>query len=166
MKNKGFTLVELLAVIVVLGLIMMIAVPSTINVLEKNKKESYIADAKEIIRLVEREDTKNNSTYFTVNNKSVTGLGATNIKHADISVSPYDKEYKTILIRTCHYNSIRYYQIYMSDGTNQLFAVKGLPNTVSYEENGPINLNDSTATRYNMVKKENVNNYTSCYNFK
>ncbi len=40
-KNKGFTLVELLAVIVVLAIIMVLAIPSILDVLNRSKKESF-----------------------------------------------------------------------------------------------------------------------------
>ena len=53
MNRKGFTLVELLASLVILAIIMLIAVPSTINVLDRTKKQKYIADAKKMITLAE-----------------------------------------------------------------------------------------------------------------
>ena len=40
-NNKGFTLIEVLAVIVILALLMAIMVPSVNSILEKNKKSSY-----------------------------------------------------------------------------------------------------------------------------
>ncbi len=40
-KNKGFTLVELLAVIVILGLIALIAVPIVLNNIKKTKEDLY-----------------------------------------------------------------------------------------------------------------------------
>lgn len=39
---KGFTLVELLAVIVILGIIMVIAIPSVLNTLEISKKKTFL----------------------------------------------------------------------------------------------------------------------------
>lgn len=50
MKNKkGFTLVELLAVIVILAIIVSIAVPSTISVSKKVKKNMYCEKVKQIV---------------------------------------------------------------------------------------------------------------------
>lgn len=55
MKNKkAFTLIELLAVIVVLGIIMLIAVTSVSGVLEKARKDAYIATAKSYVDAVRR----------------------------------------------------------------------------------------------------------------
>lgn len=41
MKNKGYTLVEVLAVIVILGLLVAIIVPTLDSVIDSNKKRSY-----------------------------------------------------------------------------------------------------------------------------
>ena len=52
-KNKGFTMVELLAAITILGIIMMIAVPNVLSIIDKNKKRTYVEDAKKIQSLAE-----------------------------------------------------------------------------------------------------------------
>ena len=55
MKKNGFTLVELLAAIVILGVIMTIAVPNVIVTLENSRKDNYIADAKKFLSLAKSE---------------------------------------------------------------------------------------------------------------
>lgn len=48
-NSKGFTLVELLAVIVILGIIAGIAVPSIGNIIDNSKKDAHIANAKQMV---------------------------------------------------------------------------------------------------------------------
>ena len=58
MNKKGFTLVELLGVIVILSIIMLIAIPNVVSTLERSKKDTYIADAKKMVSLVQYEIRK------------------------------------------------------------------------------------------------------------
>lgn len=68
MKNiKGFTLVELLATLVILSIIMLVAVPSTVSVLDKNKKDTYISDAKRLVALAESEIRNNEKLDVSYN---------------------------------------------------------------------------------------------------
>ena len=48
-KNKGFTLVELLAVIVVLAIIMIIAVPSVLSSMDNARKNTFVIEARKIL---------------------------------------------------------------------------------------------------------------------
>lgn len=51
MKNKkGFTLVELLAVIIILGVLLIIAVPKVSQYITNSKKDSFVAVAKLVIK--------------------------------------------------------------------------------------------------------------------
>lgn len=51
-NNKGFTLVELLAVIVILGIIMAIAVPAVSSYINKSRKDAWISSANNFINAV------------------------------------------------------------------------------------------------------------------
>ena len=54
-KKNGFTLVELLAVIVVLAIIMIIAIPSVLDVMNSARKSSFILYAEKVINAVQTE---------------------------------------------------------------------------------------------------------------
>lgn len=55
MNKKAFTLIELLATLTILGIIMLVAVPNTVSLFEKNKKDAFISDAKRLVALAEAE---------------------------------------------------------------------------------------------------------------
>lgn len=69
MNKKGFTLIELLASLAILAIIMLVAVPSTINVLDRSKKQKYIADAKRMITLAEAYIRGNEDISYPTGNK-------------------------------------------------------------------------------------------------
>lgn len=51
-NQKAFTLIELLAVIVILGVIMVIAIPSVTQYITNSRKDAYVDTAKALIRAV------------------------------------------------------------------------------------------------------------------
>ena len=53
MKSRGFTLIELLATLTILGIIMAIAVPNVMSILDKNKRTTYLEDAKKLVTQAE-----------------------------------------------------------------------------------------------------------------
>ncbi len=65
MKNQGFTLVELLATITILGILSIVAIPNVVGIVNNNKDNMYIEDAKRLVSLAEykfRSDTTINIT--------------------------------------------------------------------------------------------------------
>ena len=50
MKNKAFTLIELLAVIILLGILMLIAIPSVTSYINNSRKNVYVDTAKELVK--------------------------------------------------------------------------------------------------------------------
>ena len=49
MKKNGFTLVELIAVLVILSILAMMATPNIIHLMQNGKEKSFISDAEEMI---------------------------------------------------------------------------------------------------------------------
>lgn len=88
-NNKGFTLVETIAVIIILGIVLSIAVPSITNVVKSTNKNRMISDAETFISEV-KEYVESDTIGNTPNDKKYK-LG--NIK-SKLSKSPYGKEYK------------------------------------------------------------------------
>ena len=136
MKNrKGFTLVELLAVIVVLGIVMGIAAVAITNVLDSTRKNAFVSNAKQYIEgaksLVEAELV---DRMFATGNTAILENCAKDTPH-DIAIkdmklktggktSPYglkwDDASKVVVTVTDDNCSTFTYAIYLTDGTNAI----------------------------------------------
>lgn len=93
MKNKkGFTLIELLAVIVILGVLMTIAVPNIVSTLDKNKKETFLTDAKNMISAAEYK-IKSDTKIEYPDEYSITILTLRIIDSNELGTSPFDTIY-------------------------------------------------------------------------
>ena len=105
-NNKGFTLVETIAVIIILGIVLSIAVPSITNVVKSTNKNRMISDAEtfisEVKEYVESDtigNTPKDNKYKLVDIKT------------KLSKSPYGKEYKKN-----SYVDITNYSVCLTDG--------------------------------------------------
>src|SRR5574344_2057842 len=61
-KKKGFTLVEILAVVIILGIISVIVYPVLNKVLKDNRKRAFEASLNAVVRAAELYKTDNNNT--------------------------------------------------------------------------------------------------------
>lgn len=90
-NNKGFTLVETIAVIIILGVVLSIAVPSITNVVKSTNKNRMISDAEtfisEVKEYVESDTIGNTSEKYIYTLKDIKDK-------TKLSKSPYGKEYK------------------------------------------------------------------------
>lgn len=153
MKRNGFTMVELLATIVILSVIMMIAVPSVIGILNKNKKDTMLNDAKKFLSLAEAQAKKDNYTCscYTLNqDKNYACNTNCNIVTQDIDKSPWDNNYsstsKVEVVRVENNNNVSYYfKVFLSNGNKKISGV------TKNNSNSRCDINDTTDNRYNFV---------------
>lgn len=83
MKRRGFTLVELLVVIVILAIILAIAIPGITNIIKSSKKGAFSSDAKMVLQQFLYEKLKDDSF-------DPTSINATNIASTcDLSADNY-----------------------------------------------------------------------------
>ena len=137
LNNKGFTLVELLAVIVVLAIVMGLAVVAITGVLDNARKATFVADAKSFLEgarnIVTSEEMNSlldgsaSSTYAVACDSSSIPTSTT-IPISAIKVqqggdkspygNPYDKAASEIFVSaTKDGNDCKYtYSIYLTDG--------------------------------------------------
>lgn len=69
MKNKGFTLVELLAVVTLLGIIALITIPVVTNTMSKQKEKLYYDQLNQLIKAAQNWGTDNNDTLINLPGK-------------------------------------------------------------------------------------------------
>lgn len=95
MKNNrsAFTLVELLAVVVILGVIMMVAIPNTIALIDKNKKTNYIENAKTFVSLVQNKVQIDKKLELPTNSNMALIVTLDYLNTSDIDASPYGEKY-------------------------------------------------------------------------
>ncbi|MEH6947671.1 prepilin-type N-terminal cleavage/methylation domain-containing protein [Bacillus sp. JJ634] len=74
LKNqKGLTLVELLAVVVILGIIAAIAVPSIANIIDNSKKDAHIANAEQLVGAARLAVAANDKKLWGTDNSATAG---------------------------------------------------------------------------------------------
>lgn len=129
-KKNGFTLVELLAVIVVLALIMVLAIPAVLDTMNKARKQAFVEFADDSVRIVQTRYVGDSGPggaiqgagFYVYNFKDLGKLGTGNYEgYVVVDASNVDDVRYIITMWD------KYYQIINYDTT------RGLPTTDSAE---------------------------------
>ena len=104
MSNKrGFTLVEVLAVIIILGIVMLITVPSVSKYISSSNRASYAADISAFIETIKSEyDMKDYGDYVKSDEIMIVPFEYVNFEKGDALESPFgmyvlDKSYAVVV---------------------------------------------------------------------
>lgn len=124
--KKGFTLVELMAVIILIGVIGLISIPLIINTIDKQKAKSFKISVEGLVEAAKQDLESNGSkfpreyVYKVVNNKRDLYLVKDNNEYESLQVSGLIKNQATARIM---YNNNGILMLYVKNKT--YCAVKG-----------------------------------------
>lgn len=111
-NNRGFTLVELLASIVILGILMAIAVPTILGMLKDNRDAMYIDAAKKMISQAEYKMRSSSSIIEKPNKNDVIAMSLVYLDSNDFDNAPnngeYLKEASFVVIKNIGNNKLEY----------------------------------------------------------
>jgi prepilin-type N-terminal cleavage/methylation domain-containing protein len=101
-NNYGFTLVELLAVIVILAIILGIAIPGISGIIKNSTRGAFESDAKMVLKAVEYKTLENSDfdplTITKANMQQELKISGDN--YAQVTISIIDNKLKVILVGT------------------------------------------------------------------
>lgn len=117
-NNKAFTLIELIVIIVILGVIMVFALPNITSTLERNKKDQMIIDAKDMVEKAKNYILSGKASYPSGTDEIRLALQDIDTR-VEIQESPFGNEYKRDLSKvTITLDSDTYvYEVCLTDGS-------------------------------------------------
>ncbi len=103
MNRKGFTLIELIAMMTVLGILMAIAVPNISGILKSNKENIQVEDINKMIETA-KEKFKDNEVSYPRNDEACTVLTLKSINENDdfttgVNGGDYDEDASYIVVK-------------------------------------------------------------------
>ena len=91
-NNKAFTLIELIVIIVILGVIMVFALPNITSTLERNNKDKMIIDAKDMVEKARNYISSGKASYPTTGSSTTLKLDEIDLRE-EIKDSPFGNSY-------------------------------------------------------------------------
>lgn len=113
--EKGFTLVELLAILVIISIMALITVPTVSGIVERSKKKAYIASMKELIKVADG--------YYA-------DIGYKNKECVAVTTLDFDDKGEGITGQVCYQDGV----IVLNNVTNTKFTANGSADNIVITE--------------------------------
>lgn len=121
-NNSGFTLIETIAVIIILGIVLTIAVPTITNVVKKTNEKRMIEDAELFISIV-KEKVESDTTGTTETKYLLNEINSSTIKESPFG-GKYDSGASYVKVNVSGYTVCLTDNIYKASGTNSSIEVE------------------------------------------
>lgn len=146
MKNKkGFTLIELMAVIAILAILVVLAIPNILKIFTSSKEKAFLVQVKELYKAAEQEIINKNISNSSViikkfdsneEDKKINLSGTSNVKYC---IKIQDNKITSIAVSNGDYWYFNENIVSLSDISNEDNTKFGAENKrVSCDENGTI----------------------------
>ena len=123
-KKGGFTLVELLASLIILSILMTVAVEAVLKVIDSNRKELYVEDAKKFITQVEYTVRANKLGIVKPKSGNCIAVSLNYLDTSDFKKAPsggkYDYQASFVVLKNQSFNDVYYVRL-IEDLSNTSF---------------------------------------------
>lgn len=176
-NQRGFTLVELLAVMVILGIIMAIALPNVTGILYKNRSSTYVEDAKKLVTTAEYKFRGSNTGIIKPADGQCIAMNLAYLDNSEFEEPPNGGEYlknQSFVIIKRNGTSYEYY-VQLAEQLKGGSATRGIPfikSTKLYEEGATDEVANIESSKifnlsdYAFVYGDDTNNNTKSNNLK
>lgn len=94
-NSRGFSLVEILAIIVIIGILAGLGIPAVLNYIKTSRDKTFFTNVKGIVEAVNKSDLTTGATYCIYEDAELESLKANNIEEINI-ISTVDENGKKI----------------------------------------------------------------------